>query len=355
MSGFIVIAGLLTLATLAALLYPLLRRREGSPEAWRAAGIAGVVILIGAAALYPTWSNFKWHVEEPGLDSPEAMVGRLARRLEREPDDLAGWLMLGKSYSVIAQTPGRENYHDLAARAYQRADTLAGGQNAEALMGLAEALVISGRSGLDGRAGRLFEQAMKVDPTSVKALFYSAFAAAERNEFPVARERFQTLLRADPPQQVVDIIQEQIRALDAMALMAGPGEGTAAAAPAAAGQGGEAAEVASVRVRITLDPAVAGNAAAGAPLFVLARIPGQPGPPLAARRLDATFPQDVELLSTDAMIAGTGFTVGQELEIEARIANGGSAVSRSGDPYGTTRVKAGNADRIAIRISQLKP
>ncbi len=41
MSGFIAIAGLLTLAVLVALLYPLLRRRAGSAEAWRTGGIAG--------------------------------------------------------------------------------------------------------------------------------------------------------------------------------------------------------------------------------------------------------------------------------------------------------------------------
>ncbi len=108
-------------------------------------------------------------------------------------------------------------------------------------------------------------------------------------------------------------------------------------------------------LRITLDGKVAGKGEPGAPLFVLARIPGQRGPPLAAKRLDARFPQDVELLSTDAMIAGTGFTAGQEIEIEARIANGGSAISRSGDPFGTARLKAGAGSRVTIEINQLKP
>lgn len=351
MSGFIVIAGLLTLATLAALLYPLLRRREGSPESWRSAGIAGVLILISAAALYPAWSNFKWHEDEPALDSPEAMVGRLARRLEREPDDLAGWLLLGKSYGVIGQ-------HDLSARAYQRADTVAKGQNAEALIGQAEALVRAGSSDLDGRAGRLFEQAMEVDPTSVKAVFYSAFAARFRNELPLARERFETLLRANPPPEVVQIINEQLQEIDALAQMAGqPGQAAAgeSAMAAAAPAQGEAVDSVAVPLRVTLSPEVAGQAADGAPLFVVARIPGQRGAPLAAKRLEARFPQDVELLSTDAMIAGSGFAVGQELEIEARIANGGSAISRSGDPYGVIRVKAGSDERAAIRIDQLKP
>jgi cytochrome c-type biogenesis protein CcmH len=350
MSGFIVIAGLLTLATLTALLYPLLRKREGSPEAWRSAGIIGLLVLLGGAALYPLWSTYKWHEEEPALDSPQAMVGRLARRLEREPDDLDGWLMLGRSYSVIQQ-------YDLAARAYQRADTLAGGRNADALMGLAEALLESGRSDLAGRAGRLFEQALEVDPNSVKALFYSAFAARERNELPLARERFGKLLAANPPEAVARIIAEQIQEIDALSRLTAQADGDGAGARATAAQdatGGAAAPV-SVPLRITLSPAVADKAAAGAPLFVVARLPGQRGPPLAAQRLDARFPQDVELRSTDAMLAGSGFTAGQELEIEARIANGGGAISRSGDPFGVIVVRAGGSERAAIEINQLKP
>lgn len=351
MSGFVVIAGVLTLLTLLTLLYPLLRRREGSPESWRSAGIAGLLVLIGGAALYPTWSNYQWHQEDPGLDSPEAMVGRLARRLERQPDDLAGWLLLGKSYGVIGQ-------HELSARAYQRADSLAGGRNAEALMGLAEALIVSERSDLDGRAGRLFEQAMEVDPTSVKAVFYSAFAARTRNELPLARERFNTLLSANPPAQVVSIIEEQIQEIDALSRMAaqgGQGAPGASGARSAASGPDAVGEAVTVPVRVTLAPAVAGQAAAGAPLFVVARVPGQRGPPLAAKRLEARFPQDVDLLSTDAMLEGSGFSAGQELEIEARVANGGSAISRTGDPYGVVRVRAGDTARVPIQINQLKP
>lgn len=348
MSGFIFIAGLLTLATLVALLYPLLRRREGSPEAWRSAGIAGLVILVGAAGLYPVWSNFKWHEAEPGLDSPEAMVGRLARRLEREPDDLQGWLMLGKSYSVIAESPGRENYYDLAARAYQRADTLAKGQNPEALVGLAETLVLAGRSDLSQHAGRLFEQALELPGAPVKALFYSALAARARNELPLAKERLQRMLQANPPPDVVGIIDELIQEIDA----------TSAMVAGAPGQGGpgQAASVAAISIplRITLADSVAAKAEAGAPLFVVARIPGQ-RQPVAAKRLEAKFPQEVELLSTDAMTGGSGFTAGQELEVEARIANGGGALSRSGDPFGTARIKAGEARRTPIEINQLRP
>ncbi len=356
MSGFIAIAGLLTLAVLIALLYPLLRRREGSGEAWRAGGIAALLIAAGAAALYPVWSNFKWNETTQAVDSPEAMVGRLARRLEKQPDDLEGWLRLGRSYAVLQEFP-------LAARAYDRANTLSKEQSAEAAMGLAEALFNSGRSDLGGRAGRLFEQALKLDSNSTKALFYSALAASERNDLPLAKQRFTRLLEANPPDNVRELIEQHIQSLDAMSKMAAGAPGAAAvqpalaASPQAATPASPASGAATVTVplHVTLSSKVAGKAASGAPLFVLARIPGQRGPPLAVRRLVATFPQEVDLRSTDAMVAGTGFAAGQEIEIEARIANGGSAISASGDPFGTVRLKAGAGARATLEINQLKP
>lgn len=330
MSGFVVLAGLLTLAALGALLYPLVR--GGQTPARRSAGITALVLVVGATGLYPVWSNYRWDEPQPAIDSPAAMVGRLARRLERQPDDLQGWLLLGRSYTVIGQ-------HPLAVRAYQRADKLAEGKSAEAAIGLAEALFESGRSDLAGRSGRLFEQALALDANSTKALFFSAMAAMERNELPLARERFMRLLIAgNPPPDVRDLIFDQIEAIDAMRAMA-------EAAPSDV----------SVPLHVTLSPAVADRAEAGAPLFVVARTPGQAGPPLAAKRLQATFPQDIDLLASDGMMGGAAFAAGQELEIEVRVANGGSATSRSGDPYGVARLKAGEGERLTIEINQLKP
>jgi len=339
MNGFIAVAGLLTLAALVALLYPLLRKRAGSPEAWRSGGLAALVIALGAAALYPLWSNFNWQ-QQPAqaADSPEAMVGRLARRLEKAPDDLAGWLQLGRSYTVLEQFA-------LAARAYEHADKLANGQNAEAAMGLAEALFNNGNDDLSGRVGRLFEQAMEADPTSTKALFYSALAAAERNELPLAKERFQRLLDANPPDNVRELIQNYMKQLDA--------ESTMSASTA----GSSAVTVVTAPVHVTRSAKVAAmKLPPSARLFVMARIPGQAGrPPVAVRSLEARFPQDVDLHNTDAPMAGAGFKAGQEIEIEARISLDGGTDSKSGDPYGTVRLKAGAATHAALEISQLKP
>jgi cytochrome c-type biogenesis protein CcmH len=221
--------------------------------------------------------------------------------------------------------------------------------------------MLSERSDLAGRAGRLFEQAMVLDPTSATALFWSALAAQERNELPLAAERFRRLLEANPPEEAAQTIRAVLQEIESLSNMVGAAQpGGAATAPmAAAGPqaAGESAAVTSVPLRITLSSAVAGRAVAGAPLFISARIPGQRGgPPLAAKKLPSTaFPLNVELLSTDAVMGGSGFAAGQELEIEARIANGGDATPRAGDPFGVIRVTVGSNQRATIEIGQLKP
>ncbi|HMA10760.1 MAG TPA: hypothetical protein VKO83_02655, partial [Steroidobacteraceae bacterium] len=332
MNSFVLVAALLALAVIVPLLVPLLRRREGQPTAALLSVVLVALIGGGAALLYPAWSNWQWSQPEPAADAPAAMIGRLARRLEKDPDNIDGWLLLGKSYGVVEQFP-------LSVRAYQRAVNLLEKKNdpalrekqVEALMGVGDALINGGMSDFAGRAGRLYEQALELNPNLVKALFYSAIAASERNDLPLARTRFARLLEGSPPPEVRRFIEQQLQALDAQMALAsrGPAAGAASSPPvaqnAAPANPAAAGSAVSVPLRITLAKSVADKGAPGAPLFVLARVPGQRGPPLAAKRLDARFPQDVELLSTDAMLSGTGFAAGQEIEIEARIANGGSA------------------------------
>ena len=174
MATFLVIAGLLALLACVLVVLPLVRRPKAAPVATVAAVLAAVLVLGGSAALYATWSSWSWKAGSSEV-TPEGMVGKLARRLDKNPEDLDGWILLGRSYSQLEQYP-------LAVRAYQRADHLANGGNAEALTGLAEALVLGNQSDLAGRAGKLFEQALAIDPRSTKALFYAAIAAMERGE-----------------------------------------------------------------------------------------------------------------------------------------------------------------------------
>ena len=171
-------------------------------------------------------------------------------------------------------------------------------------------------------------------------------AALRRGVLPLARTRYLKLLSLNPPAQVRPVLEQQVAALDVQL----KGQGVAAAEPVAPA----VTTAASVRVRVVLGKPLAG-AADGAALFVLVRRAGQGGPPLAAKKLAATFPQDVVLTPADAMIQGLGFETGQTVEVVARIARGGTPIAQSGDPFGKIQYQVGKDAVRDIIIDKVSP
>ena len=352
MVSFLLLAGVLLIAGVALITVPLLRRSPNqlAPAPWSALAATGVLV-VGSAILYTVWTNWKWG-PEPAADSPETMVARLARKLENDPQDLKGWLMLGNSYVVLQQYP-------LAVRAYQRADRLAGGKSAEALVGEAEALTMNDEAELQGQAGRLIEQALTLDPDSPKALFFGGAAAIRRGELALGKERFQRLLSLNPPEAIKPILQQQIDSIDqriAAANGTAPPKG-AAGAPVAANATATAANTGNtaVRVHIELSPTLSKDSSDAAPLFVFVRDPGQPGPPLAVKRLASRFPQTVELTPADSMVPGRAFAAGQKVQVVARIARSGNPIAGSGDPFGEVAYLVGHDGMVNIVIDHVTP
>jgi len=340
MTTFIILAALLTLGAAGAIAVPLLRRGSAAePAAWTAFAVIAV-LGVGAASLYVSLSNWSWARAAAAADSPQAMVAKLARRLEHDPNDVEGWLLLGRSYMVLEQAP-------LATRAYERANALTKGQSPEALLGLAEALSTQDESQLSGRAGQLIEQALALAPRSPKALFFGAEVALRRGNLPLARERFADLLALNPPDSVKPLLQQQIDAIDQRM----QGAPVGALPPSASANGSAAA----VRVKVALSPKLQIERSSGAPLFVFVRDPHQPGPPLAVKRLETRFPQTVELTAADSMIAGRSISPGQDVEVVARIARTGSPVAQKGDPFGVVGYHVGRDGLVNVVIDRLTP
>jgi cytochrome c-type biogenesis protein CcmH len=351
MSIFIVIAAAMVLAIAALLAVPLLSRRPPTPRSPKMALAVLIVLAAGASGLYATFSNWNWAgaAAATAEGSPQSMVATLARRLAKDPNDLNGWLLLGRSYSVLAEQAPEET--PLAIRAYEHANELAKGENIDALLGLAEALVAQDASQLGGRAGDLVDKALRLDPHSPRALFYGAASAIQRKQLPLARERFSTLLAQNPPANVRPIIEQQIKAID---------QALGAAAPTVAPETGASAAVAGsaparVRIHITVTPTLKSGEKGDAPLFIFVRDPRAAGPPLAVKRLSAHFPQTVELSSADAMLAGHGMQVGQDVEIVARISGSGGPLARTGDPFGSVAYHVAATGEVNVVIDRLTP
>jgi cytochrome c-type biogenesis protein CcmH len=342
MTTFVLLAAVLVIAGIALIAIPLLKKKptEYSPAPW-AALIAAGVIAIGSTVMYVRMTNWSWQTSA-SEDTPQTMVARLARKLEQNPDNLDGWLLLGRSYTQLQE-------FQLATRAFQRADRLAGGKSADALVGQAEALARSDENELDGRAAKLIEQALVVDPNDGKALFFGAAVAMRKGELPLARERFTKLLALNPPDNIKPLLQKQIEQIDQQ--MAGGAPTQASTAPAKAAADSDA----KVRINVSLAPTLAQSASGSSPLFVFVRDPARPGPPLAVKRLESHFPQTVELTASDSMVPGRAIVAGQNVQVVARIARSGNPVGASGDPIGESAYQVGRDGLVNIVIDHVMP
>jgi hypothetical protein len=85
MISFVVLAAVLTVTVVVLMAVPLLKKSPLalSPAPWAALG-ATVLLVIGSAILYVSWSNWSWHTNTPA-DSPQTMVAGLARKVDRIP------------------------------------------------------------------------------------------------------------------------------------------------------------------------------------------------------------------------------------------------------------------------------
>ncbi len=333
---FLLIAGVLTALSLLLLVRPLIRRREDARPSKVTAAVLSLALLLGGAGLYAMFSDYAWQAP-PTAQTPAVEAAVLAKQLAKQPDNVQGWLDLGEKYTALEQYP-------LAARAYARADAVANGRSAPAIIGLAESLLAIDFEDIRGRSGRLFDRVLELEPTNLKGLFYGAIAAFSRGDTLEGRQRFERLLSLDPPENIRAIIEKQLQAIDAQV----------AGAPAQA-PGSVSSDGAQVQVRITVAPNLRYELGPQSALFVLARDPDQPGPPFAARRLPVQLPAEVTLTAADAMLAQRQISAGQKLDVVARISLGGQPQSSSGDPFGQVSYHVGRDGKLDLVIDRLAP
>jgi cytochrome c-type biogenesis protein CcmH len=379
MSAFVALVALMVLAAVALLIYPLLRplpaMAKGEPAPKKAAPLAfalSVLLALGAVALYSQINNFPWNnptAAEPlppghgalaSGGSMESVTAALEARLQQEPNDLEGWRMLGRSYLVSGNAAK-------AAAAYERANSIAPAKDMGLLLDLAEALVLTEDAAAQPRAKAIIDEALAADANNEKALWYQGVMAVRSGDFETAKRNWTRLLETNPPPEIREVIANQLRELGVdvpggpaapamAAAAAGPMAGGGMAAGAAMGGGDVAPKGRTLRISVKLDPSLASKLQPGVPLFIAAREPGIPGPPIAATRISADqLPAMVVLSDANTMIEGRDLSSVNDVEIVARVAFGGTAVTVSGDLIGRAVQKKGGAENLEVVINQVQP
>jgi hypothetical protein len=236
-----------------------------------------------------------------------------------------------------------------AVPAYEKAIALTGGLDPGLRVDLAEALVLANDPAAQGRARDIVEEVLRSDPANQKALWYSGVIALRTEDTATAKARFKALLAQEPPGEIRGILETQLAALEGGAATGKPQTETGGpAAPAARGR--------TIAVAVSIDPSLAPRVERAVPVFVSARQPGIPGPPLAAVRLMSdTLPATLELSDANAMIEGRNLSSVDEVEVTARVAFGGTAITAPGDLVGSTRSRRSTREQVAIIIDQEVP
>lgn len=177
--------------------------REATPPKrwaaiWLATGLAAATVALYAlvgnpAALMPQPASAPAPTQAQGdIGQPqiEAMVSRLAQRLQTQPDDPQGWRMLAKSYETLGR-------FDDAVQAYQKL-LKHQAPTADVLTDYAVTLGMSKGQALAGEPEVLINQALKLEPRHVQALALSGSAAFEQGDYQRAVLQWNKLLALIP-------------------------------------------------------------------------------------------------------------------------------------------------------------
>ncbi len=116
------------------------------------------------------------------------MVDGLAERMKQNPDDVAGWLRLARSYAVL-------NEPEKSRDAWRRAAALKPG-DADVLSGYAESIsrTADPAKPMPAELVAVSEQLLKLQPDHGAALWFTGIARAESGDSAGARERWTRLL-----------------------------------------------------------------------------------------------------------------------------------------------------------------
>ena len=168
--------------------------RRRPPAAALAAGVAvplvaGLVYLAlgNPASLWPRGGP-----DRVGPHQLDATIGQLTARLEKNPEDGKGWVMLARSQAVLGRFTE-------ASSAYARSVALFP-DDAQLLADYADTLAMARGGRLAGEPEKIVERALRADPDNGKALALAGTIAFESKDFATAVnhwQRLQGLIPAD--------------------------------------------------------------------------------------------------------------------------------------------------------------
>jgi cytochrome c-type biogenesis protein CcmH len=288
----------------------------------------------------------------------EDLVATLQQRMNENPDDPEGWLILGRSLKTM------QRYAE-AETALSNANRLKPG-NPLIMVELAETILFaSGQPQISPQARKLIEAALAIDPQMQKALWLMGMASSQDGDETQAIAYWEKLLeQIDPTSGSATAVKQQIEM--AQARMGESPADTAASDPTTSGAAiaekvavktPSAVADSGIPVNLTIDDELRTTMPGNAILFVFIHPAGTKGMPLAVKRLAAQgFPLSLNFSDADLLRPETSLQDFEQLDISARVSMRGGVVPTTGDIQSnleTLNTKA--VTTIALHLDQRVP
>jgi len=119
------------------------------------------------------------------------LANNLAQKMQERPDNLEGWMLLGRTYMTL------ERWGD-AAGAFGRAHTLSP-RGPDIAASYAEALYMAGGRRFDDQSKSVLQAALRANPRDAKSLFYWGLAQALSDQHKGALQTWVNLRVISPP------------------------------------------------------------------------------------------------------------------------------------------------------------
>jgi cytochrome c-type biogenesis protein CcmH len=291
------------------------------------------------------------------MPSLDVLAERLAARMEQTPNDIEGWMMLGRTYFALGNAPQ-------ALAALERAYALAP-DDLDVKLTYAEAIAANNDNRLEGKPAELIGEVLAADPDHMNARWLSGVLSFQRGQYTGAIQSWQRILAQTDPNgsDAADLrgLIEEARQRGGIAsdnlpnsptAQAKPAQpepspatesptpppstsATAASAPAPADADRAAAPAASIQAEVSIAPELANQIPQGAAVFVYAKAAAGPPMPLAAQRIGVgDLPATLTLDDSMAMTPAMKLSSFPEVIVGARISASGQAMPMSGDLQG---------------------
>lgn len=302
--------------------------------------LVGVSVPLAAVILYlmlgmPAAIDGGQTGSRGGADQPmlsiDEMVLKLEQRLQANPEDARGWIMLGRTYTALNQLgQARQAYLEAVKRAPA---------NAEVLFHLTEVTAALQNNSLSGEPETYLNLGLQLDPQSRQGRWLLGILAFQQGDPEKAVGLWEQLLaegdNAEEKELLKSFIQEARNMMPGEELARAPAstEESPAASPAPDNSAGSQVSV-SVRLADNLATRVSDNDT----LFVYAKAASGPPMPLAIVRTTAgKLPLRVTLDDSQAMMPQMKLSSFNQVIINARISKSGNATPTPGDLQGVSK------------------